>query len=136
MAKASGRKLTIGISTDAGTTYPVVANVISKSLTIDSAPIDVTDDQSDSWRELLAEPGLRSADVSVSGVLATTTLLDEILAATGSVTLQDCRLDFNSEFTLTGDFFLNNFSLTGDEAGANAVAFEASLQSSGPIVKA
>lgn len=134
MAEAAGRKLIIKRSTDGGITYNAIASVRSKSVTINAEPIDVSSDDSQADRTLLAEPGSKSLDISVSGVMKDDTLLAEIMASASSMALQDIQIDYNGEFTLTGDFFLNSFTLSGEYQ--DAALFEASLQSSAAIVKA
>jgi len=134
MAKSAGRKLTIAISPDGIAPYVVIASVRSKSITIGNEPIDVSEDDSDAWRELLAEPGNRSVDITVSGVTKDEVLMDKITAGTSSIALEFVQVDYNSEFTLTGTFYLNSLAYTGEYQ--DAVTFEASLQSSGVITKA
>lgn len=134
MAEAAGRKLIIKRSTDGGTTYNAIASVRSKSITINAEPIDVTSDDSQADRTLLAEPGSKSMDLSVSGLMNDDALITEILAAAGSMAFLDIQIDYNGEFTLTGDFFLNNFTLSGEYQDTSQ--FEASLQSTSAIVKA
>lgn len=134
MAQTAGRNLIIKRSTDGGTTYNAIASVRSKSVTINNEPIDVTTDDSDAWRTLLAEPGSRSIDITVSGVTDDDTLMTAIMAGTSSVALHDIQVDYNGAFTLTGDFYLNSLTYTGEYT--DAVTFEASLQSSGEVVKA
>lgn len=134
MAQTAGRNLVIKRSTDGGTTYNAIASVRSKSITINNEPIDVTTDDSSAWRTLLAEPGSRSIDISVSGITDDSALMTEIMAGTTSVALQKIQVDYDGEFTLTGDFYLNSLAYTGEYQ--DAVTFEASLQSSGVVVKA
>ena len=134
MAEASGRKLTISISPDGIAPYVAIASVRSKTITINNEQIDITTDDSDAWRTLLEEPSVRSVDLSVSGVTDDDDLMSAIMIGTSSVVHEFVEIDYNSEFTLTGKFALNNLTYTGEHA--DAATFEASLQSSGAVTKA
>lgn len=129
--EASGRDLLIQRSTDGGTTYNTIASVRTKSVAINNEPIDITTDDSDAWRTLLAEPGNRSIDLSVSGIWTDDDLLAQISAATASVALQDLQIVYPDTSTHEGDFMINTFNVTGEYNGA--ATFEASFQSSGSV---
>jgi len=134
MAAYSGRDLTIATMT--GTVYTVIADVTSKSVEFNNSGIDITTDDDDGWQNFLAEPGLRSVNLSVSGVAdsAAEELLTAISLGTSSVSLLDCQITFNSGSTLTGNFMLENLNHTGEKDGGTL--FEASLKSAGAITKA
>jgi TP901-1 family phage major tail protein len=134
MAKAAGRKLKLEYSIDSGTTYTLLASVREKSINKASEPIDVSTDDSDAHRTLLAEPASRSVDISVSGVSDDEYLMTQISAATASLVFEYIRVTYPDGATDTGTFFLNSLSRTGSYQ--DAVTFEASLQSSGVIVYA
>lgn len=129
--EASGRDLLIQRSTDGGTTYNTIASVRTKSVAINNEPIDITTDDSDAWRTLLAEPGNRSIDLSVAGIWTDDDLLAQISAATASVALQDLQIVYPDTSTHEGDFMINTFNVTGEYNGA--ATFEASFQSSGSV---
>jgi len=131
MAEAPGRDLLIQRSTDGGTTYNTIASVQSKSISINNEPIDITTDDSDAWRTLLAEPGNRTFDISVSGITKDDDLLAAISAATSSISLQDIKIVYPDGAEHEGDFFLNAVTYSGEYNGA--VTFEATLQSTGEI---
>lgn len=128
---AIGRDLLLEYSTDGGTTYTTLAGVISKSVAINQEPVDVTTDDADGWRTLLAEPGTRSVDLSVSGVTESDYLREQITVGTSSVAFEDIRITYPNGDTITGSFFLNSLTETGETTAG--VTFEGSLQSSGEI---
>ena len=134
MAEFAGAELTIAVSPDGVAPYVVEATVQSKSVAINNEPIDITNDDSDAWRTLLDRPSLRSIDLSVSGVYSNDGLIAESMAATSSITHLFMQVTFGTEFTLTGKFALTSVSSSGEYT--DAVKFEASLQSSGEVVKA
>ncbi len=129
MAANSGRNLKLQRSTDGGTTYTTVAGIRTKSFTIGNEPIDVTTDDSNAWRTLLAEPGNRTVDVSGSGVSEDNTFLALALASTGSVVLEDMQLLMPNGDTIEMSMFVNSYAETGEYQ--DAVTFEISFQSSG-----
>lgn len=129
MAASSGRNLKLQRSTDGGTTYTTVAGIRTKSFTIGNEPVDTTTDDSNAWRTLLAEPGSRTVDVTGSGVSEDNTFLSLVLAATGSVVLEDMQLLFPNGDTLEMSMFVNSYAETGEFQ--DAVTFEISFQSSG-----
>jgi len=104
-----------------------LAGVNTKGLTIGFEPIDVTDDNSAGYRELLAEPGSKTLDLAVSG--ATKSL--ELLQAASANTSQIYPFIFTYEdgSTLTFDGFMASFAITGEAATGST--FDASFQSSG-----
>jgi TP901-1 family phage major tail protein len=131
MAKFSGRKLKLEYSTDSGTTYLLLASVREKSVNKAAEPIDVSTDDSDAHRTLLAEPASRSVDISVSGVSDDEYLMTQISASTATLAFEYIRVTYPDGATDEGTFFLNSLSRTGSYQ--DAVTFEASLQSSGAV---
>ena len=126
MAAASGRDLVISINTGGG--YVAIAGVSAKSVSKSNEPVDVTDDDANGWRTVLAEPGLRTVDLDVSGVTKDDILITQMSAATDSILLQDCKISYAGGAEETGDFYLSNCTITGESAGA--VTFSAALSNS------
>lgn len=124
-----GRALTLEYPT--GTT---IASVRTKSLTIDSSPIDVTTDDDSGIRQLLEAPGQHQIDLSVEGLLANDTLLEQIID--GTLFIQQLKVTWpfagGTPATLVGDFRFNNFETTGEYQ--DAITFTATLQSTGTFV--
>lgn len=131
MAAAAGRKMLLEYSTDGGTTYTTLASVREKSVNKANEAIDITTDDSNAYRTLLAEPGMRTVDISVSGVTDDDYLMTQISAGTASLTFEDIRVTYPDGGTDEGTFFLSSLSRTGSYQ--DAVTFEAELQSSGEI---
>lgn len=107
-------------------TGTVYVGVTSKTLTINSESVDVTNDDDDGWRALLNEAAVKSMDVSVEGVVKDESLFNEIISGN---TLQGYALDIETVGTFASDFRFSNVEIsapTGD-----ALRFTASLQSSG-----
>jgi len=105
-----------------------IANLRTKSLSVNREAVDVTDDDSDGWREILGTPGQIEVDWSVSGVLANDSLRAEALTSGG---IDADEVEYPDGGTLSGDFFLASYSETHEYN--DAATFEAELQSSGEI---
>lgn len=105
-----------------------VAGLRSKNPQFNKEPIDVTDDNSQGWRELLAEPGQRDVTIPVSGLVKDPLMRQQFFA--GNV-LHNVTLTYPDGGVLTGTFFLASYSETAEYNGA--VSFETELQSSGEI---
>lgn len=124
MAGANGRALTI--DWDAVT----LVGVRTKGYTITNDMVDVTTDDDEGWRTLLADPGLRSMEVTVGGISSDQVLLASIMAA--SITGETLTVQLpTTTGTLAGLFFISSFEQNGEHDGA--VEFSASFMSSGEV---
>lgn len=124
MAGANGRALTI--DWDAVT----LVGVRTKGYTVTNDLVDVTTDDDDGWRTLLADPGLRSVEVTVGGISSDQVLLAAIMAA--SITGETLTVNLpTTTGTLAGLFMLSSFEQTGEHDGA--VEFSATFMSSGVV---
>lgn len=118
---------------DSGVNPPtVIAAITTKSKSLAREPIDVTTDDSSGWRELLAEPGGRSVDVSIEGVATTANwqlIQDEWMDATlSTIEIEDST---GHVMRAADGFCLTSVEFSGEQAGN--VAFTGELQSSGEI---
>ena len=115
-----------------------IAGVNSKSLSIAKEPIDVTTDEDNGYRTLLAQAGTKSLDISFSGVTKDN-LLRELITTEQSQLLTDITIEYPpiapavAGDTITGDFYFNGFTENGGGSDG-AVEFDGTLQSSGPWV--
>lgn len=123
MAKQLGRKIIVARG---GTP---IANVRTKSLSINREPVDVTDDDSAGWRELLDEPGQMEINMTVEGVFSSDSILQEAMSTSSGLTAH--TLTFADGGALTGSFALASFELEGAYNEAATYSFE--IQSSGVI---
>lgn len=124
MAGANGRALTI--DWDAVT----LVGVRTKGYTVTNDMVDVTTDDDEGWRTLLADPGLRSMEVTVGGISSDQVLLSEIMKA--SITGETLTVQLpTTTGTLAGLFFISSFEQNGEHDGA--VEFSASFMSSGEV---
>lgn len=103
-----------------------IAGVREKGIAINGEPIDVSDDGSDGYREILAEAGELTVNISLSGVTKSTVL------KAAAASLNDRTEEVVIQWPvgqLTGDFYLASYNETGNYK--EATTFEAELQSTG-----
>lgn len=122
MAATAGRNVLLAIGGSP------VAGLRTKNLTVNKENIDISDDNSLGWRELLAEDGERSIDIACDGIRKDDDLLaismtdNNIVAAT---------LTYPDGGVLSGDFKLSAYSEgAGYKEGAT---FSCTLSSSGTV---
>lgn len=124
MAGANGRALTI--DWDAVT----LVGVRTKGYTITNDYVDVTTDDDDGWRTLLADPGLRSVEVTAGGISSDQVILAEIMKS--NITGEPLSIGLpTTTGTLAGTFVVSSFEQTGEHDGA--VEFTATFMSAGVV---
>lgn len=104
-----------------------VAAVRTRSMTLGNEVVDITSDDDNGFRTMLAEPGNKTLDLTVEGVFKDATMLT--VAMSTSDILEAFSILFPTIGTIAGDFVVTSF-----EAGAaynEAGTFSCSLQSSG-----
>lgn len=107
-----------------------IAGVRQKSIAINGEPIDITSDENNGWRTLLLDaPAQQQVDISVSGVTKSSVLKRDWFQG-----LRDgeCRFEYPDGSVISGTFLLISYTDTG--AYNDATTFEATFQSSGPVV--
>lgn len=107
----------------------LIAGLREKGISIEGEPIDITDDNSSGWRELLGEPAQRQVTISCSGI----TKDEVILALVMGTDLDKAAIVTFTDTgnTLTGTFFITGYQKTGTYNDAVTYSFE--LQSSGEV---
>jgi predicted secreted protein len=121
MTAASGRDLRIsrdGVD---------IAGARSDDLTLNGEVVDITDKDSNGWRELLPEFGVRSVSGTVSGLLKTGALAGDIIA--GDSPMENHAIQIGTHAALFGAFKLVNYTPIGSHDGA--IEFTAQIESSG-----
>ena len=127
MAEQLGRDLVLVKGSSGGTGGTAIAGVRVKGLAINNEIVDITSDDSNGWRESLAEPGQKSLEITVSGVSDDRVML--AAAMSGSDVSDEYMLTWADGADVYGTFMIASYS---DEYN-NAVTFEATLQSSGSV---
>ena len=108
-----------------------LVGVREKAFTVSNEYIDVTTDDDDGWRTLLASPGLRSVESTVSGICEDQILLAEIMKANITGEPLDIELPTSTGGQLSGTFFVSNYEGSGAHDGA--YEFSATFMSSGVV---
>lgn len=110
-----------------------LAGVRTRGLSITNDYVDVTSDDDAGWRKLLADPGLRSLEVTIGGVTKDEVLIDDIMAA--NVAAQTLTANLPSSLTtpgtLEGDFLISSFEQNSNHDGE--VEFSVTFMSDGEI---
>jgi TP901-1 family phage major tail protein len=111
----------------------VIANLITKNVSINSEAVDITTDSDTGWRKLLtADSGLKTVEITADGVLKSNAVIDDILAAGTSAT-------YTFEFGTESKKLSGVFHITSVEIGApmnEAITVSLTLTSSGTITHA
>jgi len=127
MAGFNGRDLTIDWNAT------TLVGVKSRTVSNTNEMVDVTTDDDAGWRTLLATPGLKAIEVSVSGVTSDEILLAEFHNA--SVTGETLKVTLPSSLAtpgnVSGTFHLSAFEQSGESDGA--YEFSATFMSSGTV---
>jgi predicted secreted protein len=109
----------------------LIAAVVSKTVSINNEPVDITSDDDAGYRTLLEASGTRSIDISVEGVAVDDILLTVAAGAAPTLITAD-EIEFPSGLTITGSFRFNAYEQSGETAGR--VQFSATIQSTGAWV--
>lgn len=122
----TGRDITMAVG---GAT---LLGVVTKDFSISNTALEVTDDQSSGYRELLAKGGLKSLDLSVSGPVKNYELVNTMFQSTQMVqVVVDLGDGSTTESNLTFDALITEITFGGDANEVNE--YSATLQSSGTI---
>ena len=104
-----------------------IAATTTKGISISNEPVDVTSDDSAGYRTLMAQSGLSTLDLSLSGVVVNLELMRSCI--TNESKIYPMVGTYTDGSTVTMDAFFSTYSDTGEHSGA--MTFDASLQSSG-----
>src|SRR5699024_9825467 len=121
----SGRDILFYVGDEAGSR--ICAR--TKTLTIGSESIDITQDCDGAFRKLIDEPACRLLDKAVESILTQDDWLKQALDTSSNVFLNEYTLVIPCIGSITGDFFISDFELGAPHD--DAVTFSATVQSSG-----
>ena len=107
-----------------------VAGVTTKGISISNEALDVSDDDSGGERELMAQAGSRTVDVSLSGVTKNLELMRSTLNNESKI--YTLLFTYTDGSTLALDGFMGTYNATGEHNGFET--FDASFQNSGAPV--
>ncbi|MEE9347598.1 MAG: phage major tail protein, TP901-1 family [Robiginitomaculum sp.] len=130
MAAQKGRDLLIKIADDNGALI-TLAGLRTKSLSLNARLVDITDSGSaQAWRELLPGAGVKTIDVSGSGIFRDSA--SDALARTAffDQAIRDFEIIIPDFGIIAGDFLISRLNYAGTYAGE--ASYDISLSSAGP----
>tara|TARA_R110000787_G_scaffold286258_2_gene403884 strand:- start:798 stop:1196 length:399 start_codon:yes stop_codon:yes gene_type:complete len=108
----------------------IITGVNSKGIALSNEMLDTTDDNSSGWTEFLAVPGVKAAEMSISGI---TKNLELMAAYFGNSQVFPVVKTYPDGSTLTFDAAMTGApSFTGEANGL--MTFDASFSSSGAVI--
>ena len=130
MAKQLGNDFLMKI--DIAGTKTTVGVMRAKSIKIDTESVDVTNDGSGRWRELLSGAGVRSMTVSGNGIFDDTASQNAVLTNKLAGTQVAWEIIVPQLGTFTAPFHIASLEFAGD--ANKEVTFSLTLESAGAIV--
>lgn len=132
MTAQTGRTFLVKLDATGSGSFQTIGGVRAKSLKLNSEIVDVTNaDSTNQWRELLSAAGVKTAEVTASGVFIDGTYDTTIVSYLMAVTIRDWQLIVPGLGTFQGKFQVENYENTGEYNGA--VEFSLTLQSAGEL---
>lgn len=129
MTAQRGRDMLVKIRSLTGD-YITVAGLRTKTLTFNAGTVDVTDHESvDQWRELLPGSGVKTADISGSGVFKDAESDALIRTAFFEQSHLSCQFILPDFGRIEGEFLINRLSFAGNFGGE--ATYEISFSSAG-----
>ena len=108
----------------------IITGINSKGIALSNEMLDTTDDNSSGWTEFLAVPGVKSAEMTISGI---TKNLELMAAYFGNSQIFPVVKTYPDGSTLTFDAAMTGApSFTGESNGL--MTFDASFSSSGAVL--
>ena len=103
-----------------------VAGLRTKSVKFNGSEVDISDGNSDGWRELFNGFGEKSIDMTATCVMKETFFRDLFFAESP---IHPCELEYPDGAILSGDFWMG--ALSESQEYKDAVTFEIELKSTG-----
>lgn len=113
--------------------YTAIGGFTARSITLNNAPVEFTNANSNHWREMLSGAGIRSAEISGSGVFVNDAGIKMMLAAVIDGTLKDMQFELPGVIRFTGWWSITSCDLQTSHDTADSYNFAAS--SSGAITR-
>ena len=132
MAAQSGRDMLLKLDQTGSGSFLTVAGLRTRSLSLNTASIDVTDAESAGrWRELLAGGGIKRAAVAGSGIFKDQASDAQIRSLFFAGTIRNWQLLLPDFGTIEGPFQIVALEFSGSHDGE--VTFELALESAGQL---
>lgn len=131
MAAIAGRLCLVKLDNTGGGSYQTVGGGRTKTLKINSEAVDVTNaDSPNQWRELLANAGVKSVDVTLGGVFIDDAYINQALAYAKDNTIRNWQFIHTGIGTFQAAFDVE-IELEGEYN--DAMMYEVTLRSAGEL---
>lgn len=110
--------------------FTAIGGIQSKSISINNAPVDVSDDSA-GYQKMLADGGIQSFEISANGITKDNAQLTALIAAAVARTEKNFQLMSGLGDQFEGTFVISQCQRTGPHD--NAETFSITLQSSGQV---
>ena len=129
MAKYLGNVLRVKVeTTPGGGTFAEIGGASEESFTLSNGQVDVSDKDSDRWKELLAA-GDRELTLSINGFVSDETNFAIVETAATSDVILNYQLVYGNSQTIEGAFHIDSMEISG--ARNTGQSFTLALASSG-----
>jgi predicted secreted protein len=112
-------------------TFAKLAGARTTAMTLNNEPVDVTNIDSNGFRELLPDGGVQSMDATISGIVKNHIVYRDVQLQAQQRTIQKYQFRSGNGDIWEADMVISNLQRTGEYNGAET--FSISLQSSGTI---
>ena len=111
--------------------FTTLGGLRATSITINNTSVDITDKNSDSWQELLADAGGRNVTISAGGIFKDSASENTVRLAAMQAQINNYQVVFEDGATFEGGFQIENLTYNGDNN--DVVQYTLSMKSSGEI---
>lgn len=129
MTKYAGRSLILKLGT--GGAGGVVAGLTNLTFTQNNESVDVTDKDSNGWRDLLEGAGTKSISISGDGIASNAATYETLKGYAQANSHNIFQITCDDTDLFEGTFMITSFSETGGVSGAQT--FSLSMESTGAI---
>lgn len=105
-----------------------IEGVQQKGIALSGTPVDVTSDDNDGWRSVLAEPGQNEVTLSLSGVTKSQVLKEDWFAGERTKAV---AITYPDGGQIAGQFYLSTYTDNGPFAAGTT--FDCELMSTGVV---
>lgn len=118
MAAQKGREVLIKVDSDGAGTFLTIGGLRSRSISLNSEQVDVSDgDSTGQWRELLENAGIKSGTITGSGIFKDSASEEDVRGYYFAQTLQDFQFIVPDFGTIEGKFQVASLDFAGEYNG-------------------
>lgn len=132
MAAQKGRDVLVKVDTTGGGVYTTIGGGRSKSISLNSETVDVTDaDSVNAWRELLEGAGIRTATITLSGVFKDSAAEGVVRGYFFAPSIRNYQFIIPDFGILQGLFQVSALDYSGEHNGE--ATYSMTFESAGPL---